>query len=108
MGLFILMAGIFAMTFMAAETMTRRAFPDHIQLWRCWSPGVANSPVIAGFTIIGYLLLGIFFAYEVALYVIAHNMLGWWSPSGALGDPDVLANYFPWLTAIALSLQAGF
>ncbi len=108
LGLFILMAGIFTMTFMAAETMTRRAFPDHIQLWRSWSPGVANSPVIAGFTIIGYLLLGIFFAYEVGLYVIAHNMLGWWSPSGALGDPDVLANYFPWLTAIALSLQAGF
>ncbi len=108
LGLFLLMAGIFTVSFMAAETMTRRAFPDHIQLWRSWSPGVANSPLIAGFTIVGYLLLGIFFAYEVALYVIAHNMLGWWSPSGALGDPDVLANYFPWLTAIALSLQAGF
>ena len=108
LGLFILMAGVFSVTFMAAETMTRRAFPDHIQLWRSWSPGVANSPSIAGFTIIGYLLLGIFFAYEVGLYLFAHNMLGWWSPSGALGDPDVLANYFPWLTAIALSLQAGF
>ncbi len=108
LGLFILMAGIFAVSFMAAETMTRRAFPDHIQLWRSWSPGVANSPSIAGFTIIGYLMLGIFFAYEVGLYLVAHNMLGWWSPSGALGEPDVLATYFPWLTAIALSLQAGF
>ena len=108
LGLFILMAGIFAVSFMAAETMTRRAFPDHIQLWRSWSPGVANSPSIVGFTIIGYLMLGIFFAYEVGLYLMAHNMLGWWSPSGALGEPDVLATYFPWLTAIAVSLQAGF
>ena len=108
LGLFVGMAAIFTVSFMAAETMTRRAFPHHVQLWRSWSPGVANSPSIAGFTIIGYLLLGIFFAYEVILYLIAHNMLGWWSPSGALGDPNVLANYFPWLTAIAVSLQAGF
>lgn len=108
LGLFILMAGLFTVSFMAAETMTRRAFPHQIQLWRSWSPGVANSPSIAGFTVIGYLLLGVFFAYEVSLYLFAHNMLGWWSPSGALGDPNVLATYFPWLTAIAVSLQAGF
>ena len=108
LGLFLLMAGIFAVSFMAAETITRRAFPDQIQLWRSWSPGVANTASVAGFTGIGYLLLGIFFAYEVALYLIAHNILGWWSPSGALGQPDVLATYFPWLTAIAVSLQAGF
>ncbi len=108
LGLFIAMGAIFAVSFMAAESMTRRAFPNHIQFWRSWSPGVANSPSITGFTVIGYLLLGIFFAYEVVLYLIAHNVLGWWSPSGALGQPDVLATYFPWLTAIAVSLQAGF
>ena len=105
---FVALAGIFTVSFMAAESMTRKAFPDQIQLWRIWSPGVANSPTVAGLTIVGYLLIGFFFAYEVILYLFAHEALGWWSPLGALSDPNVLANYFPWLTAIAVSLQAGF
>ena len=34
--------------------------------------------------------------------------LGWWSPSDALFDPDLLATYFPWMGSIANSAQAGF
>ena len=50
----------------------------------------------------------IFFGYEVALYFFSNNVLGWWSPSNALLEPDVLATYLPWLSSIAISLQAGF
>jgi hypothetical protein len=35
-------------------------------------------------------------------------VLGWWTPSEALFHPDVLAAYFPWFSALAPSLQAGF
>jgi hypothetical protein len=67
-----------------------------------------SSPEILGRTTAGYLLVGVFFAYEVALYFLSTRVLGWWTPSEALVHPDVLATYQPWLAAIAPSLQAGF
>ena len=99
---------LLTLSFMAAESLTRRAFPHHIQLWRSWSAGVANSPSILGRTVAGYLLVSVFFAYEVSLYFFTNRFLGWWSPSDALFQPDILANYFPWFSSIAISLQAGF
>ena len=63
---------------------------------------------ILGRTIGGYLLVSIFFAYDVVLYLITTRIFGWWSPAEALLHPDVLATYAPWLSAIANSFQAGF
>jgi hypothetical protein len=108
LGLAIGMGAILALSFMAAESLGRRAFPHHVQLWRAWSGEAAPTKSMLGYTIAGYLLVGVFLAYEVWLYVFASTNLGWWSPSNALTDPNVLANYFPWLTSIAISLQAGF
>ena len=105
---FIGMGAVLALSFMAAESLTRRAFPDRVQLWKSWKTDVAGSKTVLGYTVAGYLLIGIFFAYEVWLYYFANSHLGWWTPSDALTDPNVLANYFPWLTSIAISLQAGF
>ncbi len=102
------MGALLALSFMAAESLSRRAFPQHVQLWRSWSKEVASTKTLLGQTVAGYLLIGIFFAYDVWLYFVATNNLGWWSPSSALTDPNVLANYFPWLTSLAISLQAGF
>jgi hypothetical protein len=102
------MGAVLTLSFIAAESLGRRAFPEHVQLWRAWSAGVAPTRSLLGQTIAGYLMIGIFFAYEVWLYVFANNNLDWWTPSSALTDPDVLANFFPWLTSIAVSLQAGF
>ena len=99
---------LFGLSFMAAESLTRRAFPHHVQLWRSWSAPLAASKPILGFTVAGYLCVGLFFAYEVLLYFYATRLFGWWSPSEALLHPDVLASYVPWLSAIANSLQAGF
>ena len=98
----------FALSFMAAETLTRRAFGSHPQFWRVWKKAPGSSTTILGQTTAGYLLVSIFFAYDVLLYLIATRAFGWWTPSEALLHPDVLSTYVPWLSAIANSLQAGF
>jgi Type II CAAX prenyl endopeptidase Rce1-like len=108
-------SAFFALSFMAAETLTRRAFGEHPQLWRAWSrqsssgdaaPGA--SVQILGRTAGAYLLVPVFLAYDVMLYYVATKYFGWWSPSEAVLQPDVLATYAPWLSAIANSFQAGF
>jgi hypothetical protein len=105
---FVGFAGFFALSFTAAETLTRRAFGSHPQLWRTWSPRAGASTAVLGGTVSGYLLVTVFLAYDVLLYLFATRTLGWWAPSEALLHPDVLATYVPWLGAIANSLQAGF
>ncbi len=106
--MFVLNTFVFSLSFMAAEGLSRRAFPHHPQLWRLWSPQVAASRGVLGRTVAAYMLVAVFFAYEVVLYFITTRYLGWWTPSDTLVDPDVLASYFPWLTSIAASSQAGF
>jgi hypothetical protein len=98
----------FALSFMTAETLTRRAFGRHPQLWRTWGREQGASIQILGRTVGGYLLVSVFFAYDVLLYLVMTKLFGWWSPAEALVHPDVLATYVPWLSAIANSFQAGF
>ena len=105
---FVALGIVLTLSFMAAETLSRKAFPHHIQLWKLGSRGVANTTPVLGYTVAGYLLVPLFFGYEVALYFFSNNVLGWWAPSNALLEPDVLATYLPWLSSIAISLQAGF
>jgi hypothetical protein len=105
---FVAFSIIYTLSFMTAETLTRRAFGTHPQLWHVWNGRAGASIEVLGRTVAGYLLVAAFFAYDVGLYVVATHRLGWWSPSEALFHPDVLAAYFPWFSAIANSLQAGF
>jgi hypothetical protein len=107
-GIFGLFAVLLTITFMAAETLSRRAFPHHVQLWKVWSPNVASSPLVFGETFLGYLLVAPFFAYEIVLYFFAQEKLGWWTPSDTLVNPDMFANYVPSLSALAQAAQAGF
>ena len=99
---------LFSLSFMAAESLSRRAFPHHPQFWKVWGPVSGRSPAVLGRTAAAYLLVPIFIAYEVALYLFATKSLGWWTPSETLFNPDVLAAYAPWVSAIARSFQAGF
>ena len=111
-------SGFFALSFMAAESLGRRAFGHHPQLWRSWSRssadggGTAASPgaskQVLALTAAGFLLVPVFLAYDVLLYYFMTRYFGWWSPAEALLHPDVLATYVPWLSAIANSFQAGF
>ena len=106
-GTFFITTFYLAISFMAAEGLTRRAFPHQPQLWRLWSRDAAGTVQVLGRTVGGYLYTGIELAYIVGFYLIASRLWGWWSPSESLINPDVLATYLPWLSAVAPSLHAG-
>ena len=106
--LFLLFTGIHTLSFMAAESLSRQAFPHHLQFWRCWSRDGARSWAVLGQTAAGYLIVGIDLAFVVGFYWVTIGYLGWWSPSDVLVNPDSLASVLPWLTPLAASLQAGF
>ncbi len=99
---------IIALSVMAAEGLGRTAFPNHIRWWKIWSKDTAGSYSILGQTVAGYLFAIIILALDVLFYVTTTSHFGWWSPAGTLSDPNILANYLPWLDSIAISLQAGF
>ena len=105
---FLGMAQLYTLSFIVAETMTRRAFPDHIQFWKLWSKDTGSSLSVMGRTIGGYLMVGPMILFVVGVYYLNSRWLGWWNPSEALFQPNILASYFPWFSSIALSLQAGF
>ena len=107
-GFFLLFTGIYTLSFMAAESLSRQAFPHHLQFWRCWSGEGARSWTVLGQTVAGYLIVGIDLAFVVGFYWVTVGYLGWWSPSDALVNPDSLAGVVPWLAPLALSLHAGF
>ncbi|MGE5105154.1 MAG: lysostaphin resistance A-like protein [Betaproteobacteria bacterium] len=98
----------YALVFMAAESLSRRAFPHQPQLWRMWSREAAATPQIAGRTLGGYLFVPLELALVAAFYYATNRWLGWWQPSEVLTDPNILGSAMPALTPIALSLQAGF
>ena len=97
-----------ALVFMAAEGLSRRAFPDHPQLWRIWSRAAAPTPAILGRTVGGYLFVPIELALIAAFYFVTNRYLGWWQPSEALTDPNILGSALPALAPIGMALQAGF
>jgi hypothetical protein len=98
----------YALVFMTAESLTRRAFPNHPQLWRVWSKDAGPTRSILGRTLGGYLFVPIELALVAAFYYATNRWLGWWQPSEVLTDPNILSYAMPALMPIALSLQAGF
>lgn len=105
---FLSMAAMYSISFIAAENLTRAAFGNHIQLWRSWNSSVSSSYAMLGRTIAGYLMVPVDIGFTVIFYIIFNKYFGWWSPSDALIDPNILATYFPWLSSIVYSLGAGF
>ncbi len=106
--LFVLQSTLYTLSFIAAESLTRKAFPNHLQFWKLWSQDAASSTNVLGQTLGGYLATGIFMFYAISFYTFVTNNLGWWTPADTNYDPNLLATYFPWLTSIGISLGAGF
>ncbi len=96
------------LAFMAAESLSRRAFPHHPQLWRLWSREGGDSVEVAGRTAGGYLFVPVELALVAMFYYATNRWFGWWQPSESLTDPNILSSLVPALTPIAISLQAGF
>ena len=99
---------ILAASFITAESLTRRAFPKHIQIWKTWSSNVANSKRVLNDTVFAYLIVPIKLAIVGAFYILMERHFGFWSPASSSFDPNYLASIFPWYTGLAISLQAGF
>jgi len=99
---------MFALIFITAEGLTRVAFPEKIQFWKLFNPSVASSFTLLGYTVGGYLFIPFALSYLLLFYFFTTTYCGWWTPTSALFDPDILATYFPWIESVSLSLQAGF
>jgi hypothetical protein len=98
----------YALAFMAAESLARRAFPQHPQLWRIWSREAGATKQILGRTVGGYLFVPLELALVMLFYYATNRWLGWWQPSEMLSDPNILSSTVPALPPISISLQAGF
>lgn len=105
---FIYWVFILFISFAAAESLTRKAFGNKIQLWKVWNRQVASSLILLGHTIAGYLLAPIMLLFIVLFYIYTTQFFGWWTPSNALFNPNILATYLPWWESISISLRAGF
>ena len=108
LGIFAAGTAFLAFVFMAGESLLRRGLPDEIQQWKLWSPGVVNSTPALGRTLGPYLVVGLELGYVVVFYLAMTRLAGWWSPASSLMEPDLLATYLPWLTAVSTSLFAAF
>ena len=103
----LLLAVVMAFSFLAAEGLSRLAFPQHPQLWRIWGRAAAPTVEVTGRTATGYLLVPLMLAYIMIFYFVAGRVGGWWNPSDALVNPDSLAHYAPWFTPFSMAMQAG-
>ncbi|MEO8579142.1 MAG: CPBP family intramembrane glutamic endopeptidase [Gemmatimonadales bacterium] len=92
-------------TLAAAEAATRRAFPWHLDWWKLWR--YRGTREVASRVGSGYAVAAIGFAYVAIFYLMTRKLLGWWVPSELLDDPNLIASPMPWISGIALSLNAG-
>ena len=94
-----------ALTLAAAESATRAAFPWHLDWWKLWT--YRGTKEVAARVAGGYAAACIAFAYVAVFYLVTRSLFGWWVPSELLDDPNQIASPIPWISGIAISLNAG-
>jgi hypothetical protein len=99
---------VYGLIFMAAEGLSRAAFPWQPQLWKLWSKEGGASVQTLGRQMGGYLFVPIELGLVAIFYFVTNRYLHWWQPSSEMTDPNVLSSAVPALGPIAMSLQAGF
>lgn len=97
-----------ALGFIAAESLSRKAFGNQPQLWNVWNFPNAASIAIAGSTLGAYALVSFDFAYTSVFYAFTTTYYNWWVPSSQFFNPNILATYLPWLEPCIDALYAGF
>lgn len=96
---------VLAFTLAAAEATNRSAFPWHLDWWKLWR--YRGTREVASRVGGGYAVAAIGFAYVAIFYLVTRTLFGWWVPSELLDDPNQIASPMPWISGIALSLNAG-
>lgn len=104
---FVFFWAFYSIIFMVAEGLTRKAFPEHLQLSTIYVSRNASSLGVWGRTFSGYYFVFICLAFQAVFYVITARYLQWWIPSEGLFDPNILGSYIPWLEPISDALSAG-
>lgn len=94
-----------AFTLAAAEVSTRHAFPQHLDWWKLWR--FRGTKEVASRVGGGYAVAAIGFAYVAIFYLVTRTLFGWWVPSELLDDPNQIASPMPWISGIAMSVNAG-
>ena len=102
-GLFTALLVVF--TLAAAEASTRHAFPWHLDWWKLWR--YRGTREVAARVGGGYAVATIAFAYVAVFYLVTRTLFGWWVPSELLDDPNQIASPMPWISGIAVSVNAG-
>jgi len=96
---------VLAFTLASAEATNRAAFPWHLDWWKLWR--YRGTREVASRVGGGYAVAAIGFAYVAIFYLVTRTLFGWWVPSELLDDPNQIASPMPWISGIALSLNAG-
>jgi membrane protease YdiL (CAAX protease family) len=101
----LLTALLVGLTLAAAEAATRNAFPRHLDWWKLWR--YRGTREVASRVGGGYAVATIGFAYVAIFYLVTRTLFGWWVPSELLDDPNQIASPMPWISGIAMSMNAG-
>lgn len=99
---------LLAISFIAAESLTRKAFPGKLQFWKNLDPKSAPSLEQLGNTLGAYGLVAVNLAFVLSFYLFTAKNLGWWSPGGLQVNPNFIAMPMPWLSVLSQALHAGF
>jgi hypothetical protein len=101
----VLLGVVVAITLAAAEVASREAFPRHLDWWGFWKH--RGTREVAGRVAGGYAVAAISLAYVASFYLVARRLFGWWVPAELLDDPNQIATSMPWITGVAISVQAA-
>ncbi|MFI5246714.1 MAG: CPBP family intramembrane glutamic endopeptidase, partial [Gemmatimonadales bacterium] len=99
------MALVVGLTLAASEAAARHAFPQQLDWWKLWKH--RGTKEVAGRVAGGYAVAMWAFAYVALFYLVTRNVFGWWVPSEMLDDPNLISSPMPWISGVAMSLQAG-
>lgn len=96
-----------ALSFSAAEYLSRLTFPKHLQLWHWWKKESASSPQTIYLVFIGYIIFGLSTGYIAIFYILVQFLPQVWLPAGAMIDPNIIALYQPFFNPLSQSLNAA-
>jgi len=99
------MALLVGLTLAAGEAAARHAFPDHLDWWKLAK--YRGTRAVAGRVAGGYATAAWGFAYVAMFYLVTRHVLGWWVPTELTDQPNLISTPLPWVSGVALSLQAG-